>query len=137
MDDGGICVARTLPIDGVLLGDVLLRLRRDCPSSALRWTLGNRGIAEVDIAFASTSTPNDPGVQAWTTTARLWPNTGLARAPGIVHCTATGPDAVRVRLETTAEVPMPGLEDLVAAAVDELGEELLWYATRANITHRS
>jgi hypothetical protein len=137
MDDGGICVARTLPIDGVLLGDVLLRLRRDCPSTALRWTLGNRGIAEVDVAFTSASTPDHAGSQGWTTTARLWPNTGLAMAPGIVHCRATGPDTVRVNLEATAEVPMPGLDDLVSAALDELAEELLWHATRAGLTHRS
>ena len=134
MDCGGVCEARTLPIDGVLLGEVLLRLRRDCPTSALRWTLGNRGVAEVDIAFTPTSTPGETG---WTTTARLWPNTGLTVTAATVRCTATGIDEVQVTLEATGDLGLVGLADLTRATVDELAEELLWYATRAGLTHRS
>ena len=66
MDPGGISVARTLPIDGALLGDVLLRLRRDSAASVLRWTLGDRGAAEVDVCFTSSERrPGRPPPALW------------------------------------------------------------------------
>jgi len=49
MEPANISVTRTLAIDGALLGDVLLRLRRDAGPGPLRWTLGDRGVAEVDV----------------------------------------------------------------------------------------
>ena len=87
MDPGGISVARTLPIDGALLGDVLLRLRRDSAASVLRWTLGDRGSAEVDVSFTSAG-------PSWTTTARLWNHTGLAVTAATLALVATGADEV-------------------------------------------
>jgi hypothetical protein len=133
MDPGGISVGRILPIDGALLDDVLLRLRRDSPASALRWTLGDLGAAEVDVCFMSAG-------PAWTANARLWNRTGLAVAAATLRIEATGPDAVHVTLECTLPpAPVWGpqsrdLSDLARAAIDELGEELLWHATRAGLT---
>jgi hypothetical protein len=133
MDPAGISVARTLPIDGALLSEVLLRLRRDSAASALRWTLGDRGAAEVDVNFVSAGS-------AWTTSARLWNQTGLAVTAATVQVVATGDDEVRVTLEPTLP-PAPAwgregrnLADLARAVLDELAEELLWHATRAELT---
>ena len=139
MDSGGISVARTLPIDGALLDDVLLRLRRDSTASALRWTLGTRGSAELDVSFVSTGSL-DSAVPAWTANARLWNRTGMAVAAAELHIAATGPDEVRLTLASSLPAaPTWGpdgaeLTALARAALDELGEELLWHATRAGLT---
>jgi hypothetical protein len=134
MNPGGISVTRVLPIDGALLGDVLLRLRRDSAASMLRWTLGGRGSAEVDASFASAGT-------SWTTTARLWNETGLAVAAATLELTP-GTDEVRLTLEPTLPPAAAwgkdgqDLADLARATLDELAEELLWHATRAELTPR-
>ena len=94
MNPAGTSVARTLPIDGALLGDVMLRLRRDTPASLLRWTLGDRGTAEVDACFTSAG-------PAWTTNARLWNRAGLAVTAATLQLVATGADEVRLTLEPT------------------------------------
>ena len=123
-----ISVQRTLPIDGALLADVLLRLRRDSPATVLRWTLGDRGAAEVDVCFASAGAD-------WTTTARLWNETGLAVTPPRCASRARASDEVvrDARADRNRRRrPRPG--DLARAVVDELAEELLWHATRAGLT---
>ncbi len=139
MDPGGISVARTLPIDGALLDDVLLRLRRDAATSALRWTLGDRGTAEVEIAFTSTGTA---ACSSWTTRARLWNSSGLAVTAATVHLVAASRRRVEVVLEPSftptvaSDDEAAALFDLARAALDELAEELLWHATRAGLTPR-
>jgi hypothetical protein len=133
MNPAGTSVARTLPIDGALLDDVMLRLRRDTPASLLRWTLGDRGTAEVDACFTSAG-------PAWTTSARLWNRAGLSVTPATLQLVATGVDEVRLTLEPTFPAidvgigPGRQLLDLARAALDELAEELLWHATRAGLT---
>lgn len=133
MDPDQISVERTLPIDGALLGEVLLRLRRDSPASVLRWTLGDRGAAEIDVSFTSAGA-------VWTTSARLWNHTGLAVTPASLRLVATTPDEVCLTLESAptgrTAPPTPETTDLAHAAVDEFAEELLWHATRAGITPR-
>jgi hypothetical protein len=130
-----ITVARTLPIDGALLGDVLRRLRRDAGASPLRWKLGDRGAAEVDVNFTSTGS-------AWTTPARVWDVSGLAVASVALRLEPIAPDAVELTIEpTNALTPMwqarlPELLDLAHAVVDELSEELLFHATRAGVSGR-
>jgi hypothetical protein len=131
MDPAAITVVRTLPIDGALLGDVLLRFRRDSSASALRWTLGDRGTAEVDTCFTSAG----PG---WTTEARLWNTTGRAVTAATLQLVATDVDEVQLTLEPNL-APVCGadaleLSDLARAAVDELAEELLWHASHAGLT---
>jgi hypothetical protein len=132
MEPGKISVSRTLPIDGALLGDVLLRLRRDAGVAPLRWTLGDRGTIEVDIQFTTTGT-------AWTTTARVWDAAGLAVASVALKVEATTSETIDLTLEPTSALTpwwqdrMPQLLDLAHAAIDELGEELLWHATRAGV----
>jgi len=133
MDPAGIQMTRALPIDGALLGDVLLRLRRDSPASALRWTLGGLGTAEVDARFTSAG----PG---WTTEARLWNAAGRAVVAVTVRLAASDADEVLLTLESNlAPAPAWGdaggeLSALARAAVDELAEELLWHATRAGLS---
>jgi hypothetical protein len=135
MEPGNISVSRTLPIDGALLGDVLLRLRRDSGATPLRWTLGDRGAIEVDVQFTTTGT-------AWSTTARVWDAAGLAVASVALKLEATSAETIDLTLEpTTALTPwwqtrMPQLLDLAHAAIGELGEELLWHATRAGVSGR-
>jgi len=132
MNPGGISVGRTLPIDGALLSEVLHRLRRDCAASALRWTLGARGTAEVDVAFTT------EGLE-WTTKARLWNGSGLVVTAATVRVTATAVDELCLTLEPTLPPAAAWgdaaveLTDLARAAMDELAEELLWHATRAGI----
>ena len=127
MNPARTSMARTLPIDGALLGDVMLRLRRDTPASLLRWTLGDRGTAEVDVCFTSAG-------PAWTTTARLWNRAGLAVTAATLQLVATGADEVRLTLEPAESHQGRELLDLARAALDELAEELLWHATRAGLT---
>jgi hypothetical protein len=137
MDAAGvISVGRTLPIDGALLDDVMLRLRRDSVTPALCWTLGKLGGAEVDARFTSTG-------PSWTTEARLWNHAGRAVTAATLHLEATGADEVRLTLEPVIPAARARdfqkweLLDLAQAAVDELAEELLWHATRAGVAHRS
>jgi len=135
MDPGGISVERTLPIDGALLDNVLLQLRRDCAASVMRWTLGDRGTAEVDVCFTSA------GPQ-WSASARLWSEGVAAVAAATLRLEATAADEVLLTLEPVVPLGagwgnrVPELIDLAHAAVDELGEELLWHATRAGFTAR-
>jgi hypothetical protein len=136
MDPANISVTRTLAIDGALLGDVLLRLRRDCGPGPLRWTLGDRGVAEVDVKFTSVG-------NTWTTTARVWDAGGLAVAGVALRLDYTGTDAVQLTLQpTTALTPFwlereEELLELAHAAIDELSEELLWHASRTGVTSGS
>jgi hypothetical protein len=135
MNPGGINVERTLPIDGALLAEVLLRLRRDSPASTLRWTLGDRGAAEIEVSFTSDG-------PTWTTRVRLWNYAGLSVTPATLRLVATAPDEVHLTLEP-APAPRPAsdgdiaaISELGLAAVNELAEELLWHATRAGLTPR-
>jgi len=135
MDRGGMSVARTLPIDGALLGDVILRLRRDSTMPALRFTLGNRGAAEVDACFISAGC-------GWTTKARLWSHAGHVVTSATLQRVATAADEVRLTLEPVLPANLPGRNpgtdvlDLARAALDEVAEELLWHASRAGLTQR-
>jgi hypothetical protein len=134
MEPLGKSVTRTVAIDGAFLGEVLLCLRRDVAAPVLRWTLGNRGTAEIDAAFESCA-------DGWKTAARLWSPNGLAVAAAVVHADASGSDEVALTLEPT--LPPAGWGDgaepftaLAECALDELAEELLWHASRAGLTHR-
>ena len=117
MEPGDITVARTLPIDGALLGEVLLRLRRDAGAASLHWTLGDRGSAEVDVHFVATT-------DAWTTSARIWDASGLAVASVTLEIESAGDDDVTLALAPTSalttawQARLPDLLDLVHAVVD-------------------
>jgi hypothetical protein len=125
-----INVARALPIDGALLGDALLRLRRDTAGTSLRWNLGDRGAVEIDVSFVS--------APQWRTTARVWDSGGLALATCALEIN-TAVDSVSVRLAVDHPLlpwwteRIARLLDLVQAAIDELAEELLWHASRAAV----
>jgi hypothetical protein len=134
MEPAGIRVTRSLAIDGALLGDVLLYLRRDAAASMLRWSLGERGTVEIDPCFRTTET-------GWEAPARLWSPNGLAVAAATVYADAVLADEVVLRLEPT--LPPRGwgstgerFATLAGCALDELAEELLWHASRAGLTHR-
>ena len=136
MDAGGIIVARALAIDAALVGDVLIRLRRDAQGSVARWTLGGRGVAEVDADFFPILTADGADSPGWSTTARLWDPEGLAMLQATVELRAVAADGCE--LTVRPEIPLtpwwsarlPTLFDLAHATLDELGEELLWHATR-------
>ena len=125
-----INVARALPIDGALLGDALLRLRRDAAGAPLRWNLGDRGSVEVDVNFVS--------APEWHTAVRVWDTGGLALATCTLEITTT---VDRVTVQLSVDHPLlpwwteriARLLDLVQAALDELSEELLWHASRAAV----
>ena len=131
MESGGIKVQRSLAIDGALLSDVLRRLRRDADGTAIRWTLGDRGIAEFDANFTTQG-------ETWITIARVWDTTGLVLGQAAIHVRAVSPDEIVLELEPTSLPPwwqdrIPELVDLLHACMDELSEELLWHAARAGI----
>jgi hypothetical protein len=123
-----------LPIDGALLGDVCLRLRRDASSGVLRWTLGDRGSVEIDANF----TTDGP---LWRTLGRVWNPSGLALAGVTLTLGAAAPDIVELIVAPYATLPAwwqdrpDELVALVNAVVDELAEELLWHAARAGVAH--
>jgi hypothetical protein len=130
-----ITVARTLPIDGALIRDVLRRLRRDADDASLRWTLGDRGAADVDVDFSAEPGPRE----AWSSRARIWDPSGITLVNARVEISVVAPDAAQLAITPTAELSpwwrerLPALLDLVHAVVDELAEELLYHATRAGI----
>jgi hypothetical protein len=131
MEPGGISVTRTLPIDDALIAAVLLRLRRDTPGGVVRWTLGDRGVVEIDAAFATHGS-------TWSTTGHVWDTTGQAIALVTLEVAAAGDD-VQLTLRRTSPLSalwqgrVPDLLDLTQAVVDELSEELLWHAGRAGV----
>jgi hypothetical protein len=135
MDAGGISVVRKLPIDPAIVNVMLLGMRRDTPGSAAGWSLGRRGSAEVDVDFFRTGAP-DP---TWTATARLWDPEAVAVVRAVVDLTVTGTDSCELSIRPNLPLSpwwstrMPALLDLARAALDELAEEMLWYATRDGI----
>jgi len=144
MDGGNIRVARALPIDAALVGDVLVRLRRDTPGSTMGWTLGDRGSAELDVDFfpvffGFVSTTAGP---AWTTTVRLWDPAAVAVALAVVELLAVSTDTCELAIR--ADLPLSpwwaahrrALVDLATATLEELAQELLWQATRDGVAAR-
>ena len=133
MEPGDIAVARTLPIDGALLGNVLLRLRRDTEGAAVQWTLGDHGTAELDVNFV----PDEAG---WRTAARLWQRNRLAVVTVTFALRRVADDTLELRLETVSDLPewwranLDAFVVLARAFVDELAEELLWHATHAGVS---
>lgn len=143
MDAGGISVARALPIDAALLRDVLIRLRRDAAGSVTRWTLGELGVAEVDVAFFPILTAAGAAIPAWSSTARLWDTDGVALVHVAIELRAVGADGCELTLHPEATLApwwsdrLPALLDLAHATLDELAEELLWHATRDGVATQS
>ena len=139
MNPGMVSAVRALPIDATLLSAVLLRLRRDVASRYARWTLGSRGAMEMDIHFAPRETALGLYSPVWATTARLWDPAQLAVAAATVELEAKSADLCELRLTATDLTPWwqahrADLDDLAHAAVDELAEEMLWHATRRDIS---
>jgi hypothetical protein len=135
---GSIEVTRALPIDAGLLDDVLLGLRRDADGAALRWTLGDHGIAEVESTFTPDAHGEDD-VPTWSASARLWDARGLVVAGAVVSIAATTDGGVLTVRPSTAlpswwEVRLGAFLDLLHAVLDEIAEELLWHATRDRIS---
>ena len=143
MDAGGISVARALPIDAALAGDVLIRLRRDTAGSVARWTLGRRGVAELDVDFLPILDADGATSPAWTSTGRLWDPDGIALMHVVIELRAETVDGCELTLRPAAELTpwwsarLPELLELAHATLDELSEELLWHATRGDIATHS
>jgi hypothetical protein len=132
MEPGSLGVTRTLPIDGALLGDVLLRLRRDTPDGVLCWKLGGRGSAEIDVSFTSVGA-------GWAASGRIWDPAGVALAAVTLGLGSSADDTVELTLQPARPLPTAwrarpaAFAELAQAVVDELAEELLWHAARAGI----
>lgn len=143
MEAGGVRVARSLAIDAALVRDVLIRLRRDVAGGVARWTLGAHGVAEIDVDFFPTVAPAGDERPAWSSTARLWDPDGIAMLPAVVEISADRVDTCELTLYPAAPLApwwtsrTPALLDLAHAALDELGEELLWHATRDGVATHS
>jgi hypothetical protein len=135
MEPGSLSVTRTLPIDAALLGDVLLRVRRDAAGAVMYWNLGGRGSAEIDASFTSEGAH-------WCATGRIWDPAGLSLAGVVLRLELAADDAVELTLHAAQTVPRwwqtrpAAFADLIRAVVDELAEELLWHAARAGIAPR-
>ena len=126
MEPGSISVTRTLPIDGALLGDVLLRLRRDAGPgpSALDARRPRRGRGRRELHVDRHRVDHDGPA--------LEPD-GSGVSPRRCARASTTPDDGQLTLDRvglTRRRPSPELLELAHAAVDELAEELLWHATR-------
>lgn len=142
MDTGGMSVTRALPIDAALISDVLIKLRRDISGSVVRWTLGEHGVAEVDVEFFPIFVAEDTTRPAWSTTARLWDTDGVAMVHLVIELHAVAVD--ECELSVRPELPLapwwsarvPELLDLARATLDELSEELLWHASRGAVATR-
>ncbi|MGQ0824176.1 MAG: hypothetical protein ACT4OX_03930 [Actinomycetota bacterium] len=143
MEAGSNIVRRALPIDAPLLSAVVLRMRRDAAGRQARWSLGDRGAMELDVHFSPV--PGSPAVlgRAWTTTGRLWDPDQLAMATVIVELEARAADECELWL-APADALSPWWQErteafdiLAKAAVEELGEELLWHASRVDISQSS
>jgi hypothetical protein len=143
MDAGGISVARALPIDAALVSNVLIRLRRDVPGAVARWSLGNRGAAEVDVEFFPIFSETDPVTPGWSTSARLWDNDGIAMLVAVIEIAAATVDTCKLTLRPATDLApwwtsrLPALQELALATLDELSEELLWHATRDDVATHS
>jgi hypothetical protein len=145
MYGGNINVSRALPIDAALVGDVLVRLRRDTNGSTMGWTLGDRGSAELDVDFFPVffGFGSNGAGPAWTTTARLWDPQAVAVALAVVELNAVSTDTCDLVIRP--DVPLSpwwaahtsALLELARTALDELAEELLWQATREGVTARN
>jgi hypothetical protein len=141
MDGGHIRVARSLPIDAALVGDVLVRLRRDTAGSMMRWTLGGRGSAELDVDFFPVffGYVSETVGPAWTTTARLWDPQAVAVVLAVVELSAVSTDTCELTIRPDFPLTpwwaahVPALVDLATSALEELAEELLWQATRVGV----
>ncbi len=122
---------------------MLIRLRRDVPGAVGRWTLGDRGAAEVDVEFFPIVSETDPATPGWTTSARLWDPEGIAMLVAVVEITAATVDTCELTLRPATDLApwwtarLPALLDLAHATLDELSEELLWHATRDDVATHS
>jgi hypothetical protein len=135
MDGTNLVVGHRLPIDPGLLHAALLRLRRDTLGREARWTLGALGALELDAQFVADADPPS----SWRTNARLWDPDRFAFAPVLVRVSPSAVDECELGIETTGPlddfwaIRTEALSAIAHAAAGELGEELLWHASRPGI----
>jgi len=142
MEAGGIAVTRSLSIDGALVPNVLIRLRRDVPGGIARWTLGGRGSAEVEVDFFPIVAESGAG-PAWSSTVRLWDPAGVAMLAAALEIRSESVDTCGLTLRPITDLApwwaarLPALLELAHCALDEIAEELLWHATRDDVATHS
>jgi hypothetical protein len=130
---GTLDIERTLPFAPALLSDVLGRLWRATAASPLRWTLGDRGTAGIDLPFVAANGTH--GGARWKSNARLWSVAGREPVVVVIGLQARGDDAVQLSLRVDDGQRERAEDlDLARALVAELAEELLWHASREPAT---
>lgn len=130
---GTLDIERTLPFAPALVPDVLGQLWRATAASPLRWTLGDRGTAGIDLPFVPANGTRGPA--RWKSNARLWTRAGSEPVVVVISLRGRGDDAVDLTLRL-ADGQRERTEDmdLARALVAELAEELLWHASRQPAT---
>jgi hypothetical protein len=127
---GTLDIERTLPFAPALLPDVLGRLWRATAASPLRWTLGDRGTAGIDLPFVSTNGTHG-NLRRWNSNARLWSVAGSEPVVVVIGLQARSDHAVDLTLRLAdGQRERADDRELARALVAELAEELLWHASR-------
>jgi hypothetical protein len=129
--------SRRLGLAPRLASRALLRLRRDTPGARRRWTLGRFGSFEMQADLVGISASPAPEVHI---PGRLWDPAGTTMTGVDVEITPVGTTGVDVAIVPAQRLPewfregdLEHWDALVHAALDELCEELLWYASREDV----
>src|SRR5213078_2427713 len=119
---GRLDIERTLPFAPALVPDVLGQLWRATAASPLRWTLGDRGTAGIDLPFVPANGTRGPA--RWKSNARLWTRAGSEPVVVVISLRGRGDDAVDLTLRL-ADGQRERTEDmdLARASVARRGDE--------------
>jgi hypothetical protein len=133
--------SRRLPMTSRAAAQAVLRLHHDEPGGRVRWRLGDRGSFELDTGFERGSSARAPAGSRrhrLHTAGRLWDPAGMTMTGVDVEIAPSDGD-VELTLVPAQKLPswfrdhdLAHWRELAAAAIDELGEELLWHARRTD-----
>jgi hypothetical protein len=127
---------RRLSIPPRAASRAVMQLRRDAPGARRRWSLGERGSFEMQ-ADAVAVGPVRAANNHLHIAGRLWDPAGTTMTGVDVEVCPVADEAVEVAISPAQRLPewfrdhdLEHWHDLARAALDELCEELLWYASR-------
>jgi hypothetical protein len=115
----------------------VLQLRRDYPEARRRWTLGEHGSFEMRAEIVEIAARFHGGHTELHMSGRLWDPAGTTMTGVDVEMRPVNRTAVDVVLQPSQRLPewfrehdLEHWRELAHAALDELCEELLFYASR-------